>query len=51
LKSVYLIIIDYKRKISDNSYHYKYFFTNIRLHFYYIIFIMRVIFVTEFPPI
>jgi hypothetical protein len=51
LKSVYLTIINYKRKISDNSHYYKYFFTNLRLYFYYIIFIMRVIFVTEFPSV
>jgi hypothetical protein len=51
LKRVYLIIINYKRKISDNFHYYEYFFTNIRLHFYYVIFVMRVIFVTEFPPI
>jgi hypothetical protein len=47
LKDIYLTIINYKRKISDNSYHYEYFFTNIRLRFYYIISVIRVIFVTE----
>jgi hypothetical protein len=51
LKSVYLTTIDYKRKISDNSYYYKYFFTNVRLRFYYIVSVMRVTFVIEFPPI
>jgi hypothetical protein len=33
LRNVYLIIIDYKRKISDNSYYYKYFYINVRLRF------------------
>jgi hypothetical protein len=47
LKSVYLIIIDYKRKIADNSRHYEYFFENIRLIFFYVSSILRVIFVTE----
>jgi hypothetical protein len=51
LKSVYLTTIDHKRKISDNSHHYEYFFTNVRLRFYYIVSIMRVTFVTESPLI
>jgi hypothetical protein len=51
LKSVYLTIINYKRKISDNSHYYKYFFTNVRLRFYYVISIMRITFVTESPSI
>jgi hypothetical protein len=33
IRSVYLTTIDYKRKVSDNSYHYEYFFTNVRLYF------------------
>jgi hypothetical protein len=33
IRSVYLIIINYKRKVSDNSYYYKYFFINVRLYF------------------
>jgi hypothetical protein len=37
IRSVYLTTINYKRKISDNSYHYKHFFTNVRLRFLYII--------------
>jgi hypothetical protein len=36
IRNVYLIIINYKRKVSDNSYHYKYFFTNVRLYFLFI---------------
>jgi hypothetical protein len=51
LKSVYLTIIDYKRKISDNSHYYKHFFTNVRLRFYYVVFIIRVTFVTESPSV
>jgi hypothetical protein len=49
LKSIYLTTINHKCKISDNSHYYEYFFTNIRLRFYYVVSIMRVIFVTEFP--
>jgi hypothetical protein len=41
LKNVYLIIINYKRKISDNSHYYTNFFTNIRLLFYYVIFVIE----------
>ncbi len=33
LRNVYLTTIDYKRKISDNSHHYEYFYTNVRLRF------------------
>jgi hypothetical protein len=33
IRNVYLIIINYKRKVSDNSYYYKYFFINVRLYF------------------
>jgi hypothetical protein len=36
LRNVYLTIIDYKRKISDNSHYYEYFFINVRSHFPYI---------------
>jgi hypothetical protein len=37
LKSVYLITIDYRREVSDNSYHYEHFFTNVCLYFYYVV--------------
>jgi hypothetical protein len=33
IRSVYLTIIDYKRKISDNSHYYEHFFINVRLYF------------------
>jgi hypothetical protein len=33
IRNVYLITINYKRKVSDNSHHYKHFFTNVRLYF------------------
>jgi hypothetical protein len=33
LRGVYLITIDYKRKISDNSHYYKYFYINVSLRF------------------
>jgi hypothetical protein len=33
IRNVYLIIIDYKRKVSDNSHHYEHFFINVRLYF------------------
>jgi len=33
LKSLYLIIIDHKRKIADNSHFYNHFFENVRLIF------------------
>jgi hypothetical protein len=36
IRSVYLIIINYKCKVSDNSHYYKYFFTNVRLYFLFI---------------
>jgi hypothetical protein len=36
IRSVYLIIINYKRKVSDNSHHYKHFFINVRLYFLFI---------------
>ena len=38
LKSVYLTIIDYRRKVSDNSHYYEHFFTNVCLYFYYVMF-------------
>jgi hypothetical protein len=47
LKSVYLIIIDYKRKIANNSRYYEYFFENVRLIFSYVSPALRVIFVIE----
>jgi hypothetical protein len=36
IRNIYLTTINYKRKISDNSYYYKYFFINVRLHLLYI---------------
>ena len=47
LRSIYLTPIDHQRKVSDNSHHYKYFFANVRLYSYYVIIIVRLIFVTE----
>ena len=47
LKSIYLTPIDHQRKVSDNSYHYEHFFTNVRLYSYYLAFIVRLMFVTE----
>jgi transposase-like protein len=43
LRSVYLTTIDHKRKISDNSHHYEYFYINVRLRFS----LLRVIFNIE----
>jgi hypothetical protein len=47
IKSIYLTSIDYQRKVSDNSYHYKHFFANVRLYFYCVMIIVRLISVTK----
>jgi hypothetical protein len=36
IRNVYLTIINYKRKVSDNSHYYEHFFTNVRLYFLFI---------------
>jgi hypothetical protein len=36
IRNIYLTIINYKRKVSDNSHYYKYFFTNVCLYFLFI---------------
>jgi hypothetical protein len=41
IRSVYLTIINYKRKVSDNSYHYKHFFINVRLYFLFIAYYIK----------
>ena len=47
LTSIYLAPINHQRKVSDNSHHYEHFFANVRLYSYYLIFIVRLMFVTE----
>jgi hypothetical protein len=47
LTSIYLAPINHQRKVSDNSHHYEHFFANVRLYSYYLMFIVRLMFVTE----
>jgi hypothetical protein len=47
LESIYLTPIDHQRKVSDNSHYYEHFFANVRLYFYYVMFTVRLMFVTE----